>query len=438
MTATLTPPTAGRSLCSDDPPPRRPLVLLAALAGTAAAASTLVVAMGLGVIGWFLADGGVHGEPRDALRVGALGWLMSHGSGVTVQGIAITALPLGLSLICAWAVWRFGLSLGESVAGHGPDATTLADGDRDWTVPMATTVFAVGYLCVATATTILAGTPETTPSLLRVWAWVGALTLIIAAPAIAIGSGRAALWMSMTPISVRAAGRTAGAILIGFLALSVLIFLGALILDFGAAANVFSRLHTDTGDAIMISILILTLVPNAVIFAGSYLLGPGFTVGVGTLVSPSLVAVGPVPAFPLLAALPDNGPVPAWTPYLVAVPGLVALVATVWSHGRMPTRAWDQGALRGLVGGVIAAVCFAALAVIAGGAVGPGRMSDVGPLAMQVLVNGIVTLGLGGLLGGVIATWWHRRHSSPEDEHPEGQRPEHEPTIRLDRSDLGS
>ena len=37
-------------------------------------------------------------------------------------------------------------------------------------------------------------------------------------------------------------------------------------------------------------------------------LGPGFTVGAGTLVTPQAAAVGALPMFPLLAALPDNGP----------------------------------------------------------------------------------------------------------------------------------
>ena len=136
MTATLTPPRTGKPAA--DP---RPLTLLASLAGAAAAGGMLAVCLAAGVIGWFVTDGGVHGEPRDGLRAGALGWLMAHGSGITVQGVPVTAVPLGLTLLVAWVVWRCGLRLGESVAGHGPDADALSDGDRDWTVPLATAVF---------------------------------------------------------------------------------------------------------------------------------------------------------------------------------------------------------------------------------------------------------------------------------------------------------
>ena len=79
------------------------------------------------------------------------------------------------------------------------------------------------------------------------------------------------------------------------------------------------------------------------------------------------------------------------------------------SQRRHPTTAWDQGALRGLVAGVVAAVVVGLLAAVSGGAVGPGRMADVGPETAQVLVHAIVALGGGGLLGGLLATWRRRR-----------------------------
>ena len=49
------------------------------------------------------------------------------------------------------------------------------------------------------------------------------------------------------------------------------------------------------------------------------------------------------------------------------------------------------------------------LAALAGGAVGPGRMRDVAPLAGEVMVHAIASFGLGGLLGGLAMTWWQRR-----------------------------
>jgi hypothetical protein len=404
MTAILTPPRAPGT-----PTTPRPLALLAGLAGAAAAGSVLAVCLAAGVIGWFVTDSGVHGEPRDGLRTGALAWLMSHGSGVSVQGTPVTVVPLGLTLVVAWVVWRFGLRLGEAVAGHGPDADALSDGERDWTVPLATAVYAASYAVVAIITLVLAGAHGADPSQGRVLLWSLVLTVLLGGAAVATGSGRLAVWLSLVPPTVRATAQAAGSVLAWFLATAAVVFVVALAVDFGTAMNVLSRLHTDTGDAVLFSVLVLLAVPNAVVFSAAYLLGPGFAVGTGTLVTPTVVAVGPVPMFPLLAALPDNGPTPAWTPALMALPVLAAAVGVVRSQRRTPTTAWDQGALRGVVAGVLAAVAVAVLAAVAGGAVGPGRMAEVGPAAGEVLVHAIPALGGGGLLGGLFATWRQRR-----------------------------
>jgi hypothetical protein len=404
MTATLTPPR----LPSRDAV-RRSLTFVASAGGAAAALATLLTCLGIGVVGWFLTDGGVHGAPRDGLRAGGTAWLMAHGSGVHVRGVPVTAIPLGLTLVCAWVIWRFGLRVGESVAGHGPDADALADGQRDVTVPVAAGLFTAAYVIVAVLVGVFSGTAASQPSLGPVVLWSLALAGLVGGAAITVGSGRGSVWLSLAPAAARGTAYTMAVMLVFFLAASAIAFTAALLLDFGTALNVLSRLHTDTGDAVLFVLLMVTVLPNAVLFAGAYLLGPGFAVGTGTLVSPSVVAIGPVPMFPLLAALPDNGPTPPWTPYLVVVPVLCAAAGAVWAGRRHPTTAWDQGALRGSLAGVLTGVVFGLLAALSGGAVGPGRMADVGPAAGQVLIHGIVSFGIGGLLGGLLVTWWAQR-----------------------------
>ena len=88
---------------------------------------------------------------------------------------------------------------------------------------------------------------------------------------------------------------------------------------------------------------------------------------------------------------------------------ICAAAAAVWAGRRHPNTAWDPGALRGGLAGVLTGVVFGLFALVAGGAVGPGRMADVGPEAGQVLVHGIVSFGIGGLIGGLLVTWWSRR-----------------------------
>jgi hypothetical protein len=61
---------------------------------------------------------------------------------------------------------------------------------------------------------------------------------------------------------------------------------------------------------------------------------------------------------------------------------------------------------------MLAGAAFAVLASLAEGAVGPGRMTDVGPLVGSVLVHAVTAFGIGGLLGGLAITWWQRRGSA--------------------------
>jgi Family of unknown function (DUF6350) len=408
MTSLLSPP---RSVSPADLRHRRPLLVVALLGGAAAAAGTLMVCLGLGVAGWFLADAGVHGAPRDGLRVGGLAWLMAHGSGVRVQGAWISAVPLGISVVCAWAVWRLGSRVGDSVSGHGPDADRIADGERDWTVPSATVLFGLGYAAVAALALSLASDAASQASPARTLTWVAALTLLVAGPSIAVGSGRMAIWLAPLPPGAVATLATAGRILRLFLLVGLLAFVVALAVDAAEAANVVSQLHADTGATVAVTAVSASVVPNAAVFAGAYLLGPGFAVGAGTLVAPTAVVLGPLPLFPMLAALPGIGAPPAWAAYLMVVPTMTAVVATVRAQRRYPTLRWDHGALRGGVGGVLAGIGFAVAAALAGGSVGPGRMQEVGPVVVETLTHAVPAFGLGGLVGGLIATAWQRRRA---------------------------
>ena len=392
---------------------RRPLVLLAFLAGVVAAASTLLVCLAAGVVGWFLTDAGAHGAPRDGLRIGALGWLMAHGSGVRVAGTHVTAVPLGLALLAAVVVWRLGLRLGDSVSGHGPDADAIADGVRDWTVASATALFTAGYALVVVVTHHLASTPATAPSLTRTLAWTVVLCGAVGGAAIAVGSGRAAIWTSFLPISLRAAAAAAWRTLVWFLAIAAVVFVVALVGHWDDAANVMSQLHTSPGAAALLVGLSALMLPHATLFTGSYLLGPGFALGAHTLVTPTAVVLGPLPLFPLLAALPGTGPTPGWVVALLALPPLIAAAAVHRTLLRYPTTRWDEAALRGLGAGLVCAFAFAFLAALSRGAVGPGRLAEVGPFVFQVLLHGIATFGLGGLVGSMTATWRVRRSESP-------------------------
>ena len=412
MTSLLTRPDTARAAAARP----RPLVLIATLGGVLAALGPLVVLLAVGVIGWFITDAGVHGAPRDGMRMGALAWLAGHGSGFTVMGARVTIVPLGVTAIAAWSMWRLGHRVGDAVSGHGPDADRISDGERDLTVPTAVATFFAGYAVVAVVVATLAAGTTADPSVPRVLAWSLALTAFVAAPAIADGSGRAAIWAAFVPASVRAGAAVARSVLVTLLVVSAAVFLVAFALSFGEAATMTARLHTSPSEAGLYALVNAALLPNAVLFSGSWLLGPGFAVGGATLVSPAAVVLGPLPVLPLLAALPAVGTPPGWAGAMTLLPPLVAAVAAFRAlRGRPLT--WDRVALAGCGGGLVAGAAFAVLASFSGGAAGPGRMRFIGPFVPDVLVHAVPACGVGALVGaGVVALQvWRAARAVPDE-----------------------
>jgi hypothetical protein len=379
-------------------PAGRPLTVSAALAGLFAAGSGLVVCLAVAVTGWFLADGGAHGDTRDALRVGADAWLVGHGSHLTYGGVTYTVVPLGLTVLLAWVAFR---------AGRWAGATSPPADDRElWVGAMLMTS---AYVVVAIVTCVVAATPEVSGSL--VLTLLGSITLAggVGGCGLVTGAGRWPVVRALLPPWAWPVVRSALAIVVGLLACSALVVVAAFALDAGSAATVVSRLGLHTGDALMLVLLTALVAPNAVLLGGAYVLGPGFAVGTGTMVSPSVVQLGPVPAFPLLAALPDDGATPWFTTALMGVPVLVAAVSVALVQRRPPVRAWDLAAIRGLGSGVIAGVVTGILTSFAGGALGDGRMADLGASTGVVLVASMLAMGTGGLIGALVTTYLQRR-----------------------------
>lgn len=402
MTSLLTRPDSSRNKAARTDAARpRPLVLIATLGGVSAALTPLVVLLAVGVIGWFVTDAGVHGAPRDGMRMGALAWLAGHGSGFTVMGARVTVVPLGVTAMSVWSMWRIGHRVGDAVSGHGPDADRISDGERDLTVPIATATFFAGYAVVAVVVATLAAGTTADPSLPRVLGWTVAMTALVAAPAIAVGSGRAAIWATFLPATVRAGAAVAGAVLATLLVVSMLAFLVSLALSLDAAATMTASLHPSPAEAGLYAVVNAAFAPNAALYAGSFLLGPGFAVGGATLVSPSAVVLGPLPVVPLLAALPAAGTPAGWVGGLMLLPPVAAGVAAFRTlRGR--TLTGDRIALAGCGGGLVAGFGLAVLAALSGGAAGPGRMRFVGPFTRDVLVHAVTACGIGALLGASV------------------------------------
>jgi hypothetical protein len=192
-------------------------------------------------------------------------------------------------------------------------------------------------------------------------------------------------------------------------AASAVLVAAALLTGLNEASAVMTELRLGPGDYVMYALAAVAVVPNAVLFGSAYLLGPGFAVGTGTVVSPSVVALGPVPAFPLLAALPGSGPTPEWAMGVLAVPVVVGAVGAVLAQRAYRVPAYDSAALRGFGVGFGAALISTLAISLAGGPMGTGRMADIGAPVWEVLVAAVMAMSMGGLVAGVATAWWQRR-----------------------------
>jgi hypothetical protein len=405
MTDVLTPTRPGQTRSEAAPASRRPLAVSAAWAGAAAPAVLLAVFWAVALVGWFASDGGSHGTTRTALRIGADAWLMAHGAHLQVGDTTVTAVPLGLSVLCAWVAYRAGRWAGRT--SEVEDLLSLG---------LGAVVLGGTYASVALVTAVLASTPAVAPDPLL--AFLGGALVAGAAGGLGLvaGSGLRSELRALLPAHARAV--LFGA-LVGFLAVyaaGALLSAAAVALRGQAVANVLSGLHVDGAGALFSVGLVAVLAPNLAGWGASYLLGPGFSLGTGTVVAPSGVVLGPLPAVPVLAAVPSNGPAPGWALAVLAVPVLCGLYAGHASARRFPTRSYAVGAARAAGAGLLAAVGLAVLAGLSGGSVGGGRMAEVGPAAGATLLLALATVGAGALAAGLLHVWWRTRHVEETDD----------------------
>ena len=380
-----------------------PLAVTASLAGLRAGLGPLLLCAGLAVVGWFAADAGAHGTTRDALRVGADAWLLGLGAGLDLGGASIGVVPLGITAIALLGAWRAGRRLGGRPE---VDARTL---------PLAVGLLVLAHTVLACVVAVVASTADarTDPAL----AVVGGLLvgLVGGGGGVVAGAGQGAALLARLPEPARApvgrAAEVAAVTALLVLTASALLVATAWLLSFGSAANVLAALELTTPDLVALTAVLVLLVPNLLVLGAAYLLGPGFAVGVDTSIAVGSVDLGPVPALPVFAALPEPGDQPAALGALVAVPALCALLAVVLLGRRRPPLGWEGALAAGIGGGAVAGLGLGVLAALGSGSLGAGTMAEFGPPAGSVAVISCVALGLGGGLGAVVVTWWQGRRA---------------------------
>jgi hypothetical protein len=153
---------------------------------------------------------------------------------------------------------------------------------------------------------------------------------------------------------------------------------------------------------VLLLLLQLLYLLNAVVWASSYIAGPGFAIGAETLVAPTGVQLGTVPSLPLLGALPESGPVPGWMMAVVAVPFAAGAVAGVMVARIAPSPSYEAAPLWGFLSGVVTGLVAGLLAALSGGPIGGGRLAAIGPSPWEVALSVAVEVGVAaGISAGV-------------------------------------
>jgi hypothetical protein len=376
------------------PPERTALgspAFVGVLAGGQAVLAGLVFALVPVMLVW-LTSARVGAHWTEAARFGADAFALAHGAPVALPSGRLSLVPLGLTALALTLCWVGGRRVHEALRA-------LRDPVPRRDLALALGGFVTGYALPAAAVAVVAGTSAVRPLTGQAVAGAVAVSLLGGLlPMLPAWLGR---WAHRDRLLAVA---RAGAVVLGALAAAATL-LTALALWDGRdrVMAVHEALHPGPAGHVGLVLLQLALLPVLAVWALSYLAGPGFTVGAGTLVQPGSSVLGPLPALPVLGGLPEPGT--SASP-LTALLGVLVVVACGAVGGVLLARrdagaGWRALAVDGAALVVGVALVVLLVGVAASGSAGPGRLADVGPSAW--LLAGVVALEVAvGVLVGVL------------------------------------
>ncbi|MDG9681705.1 DUF6350 family protein [Streptomyces sp. DH18] len=381
--------------------------------------------------------------PGGALRAAAGVWLLAHGAGLvrpdTLSGVPapVSMVPLLLVLGPVWLAHRAARDAAEPEEGR-PRPSRAG----------AFCAVTAGYLLVVAGAAACArgGSLRPDPD-----------TLVFPVALVVAGAAAAGVWTaagrpfgplpSWSPLVLQeavartlfrdraeAVCRSAAVgvtVLLGGGALLVAVALGR---NAEAAQDAFLGLAGDWSGRFAVLLLAASLVPNAALWGAAYGLGPGFSLGTGATATPlGLDGTPAVPHFPLLAAVPDQGPGSLLNGAALAVP-VAAALAVAWFTARRAApadapraQAWStrETVRVTLLAALGCAAGTALLTAVAGGPLGTGALREFGPvwwLAGPAALAWTAGIGVPAVL--LLRLWrlripgWAWRRDVPEADEP--------------------
>ncbi len=398
-------------------PQTRPLAVTGFVAAAWCAGLGLTTLTTVTLIGWIAA-------PRTALGTGLPGvfrtavsfWLVAHHAGFSVPHGRVGLLPLGLIVLPGALLFRGGGWIAR---------TGRLKGRYRVGVVHASLSLALPYAVLACLLSLLVRSTVVAPS-----AWQALLVcFLLAMVAGGLGAARALVattnegspWKAMLgllPLRTRslAVGVTgATGVLLGF---GLLIFLASMAFHPTEVANLYEVLKPGIIGGILLSLVAVAYLPNAVLWAVSYAVGPGFAVGAGTSVSPTGVFIGMIPSFPPFAALPAPGPAPLVSLLALAAPFAAGIVGGIMTVRALPSAVSEAAPLWGFVCGVLTGGVIAILAALSGGPLGGQRMAVMGPSAWQTGLMAALEVGVSAAIAAWAANWQLLRRAPVAAEAP--------------------
>ena len=304
-----------------------------------------------------------------AVGIGARLWLLGHGTPLATGTHMVTLIPLGLSILLAFACY----------------ASARRTARPAWSALWA----GVGsYTGAALIVALLAGARTPGQVVLAV-AGAGIISTI------GLGAGIAAhdenLRRAVTGAYVaRVSPLARVAIRGGVLAVSWIVLAAtALVLAWifmgrTAALDIVHALHLSLLDAVILAVGQAMYAANLVAWGLAWIVGPGFAVGAGSQFAPDAVVAGPLPAIPILGALPDPSSVNAVAAFVPVILALAGVAAALYVRRRCGFLTWSQvGFSVGLIV-VTAGALISVFVGLSGGGIGPGRMGEIGPDSLLV------------------------------------------------------
>ncbi|MBO1902179.1 hypothetical protein J4H92_09495 [Leucobacter weissii] len=392
----------------------------AAIEALAVALAAWAIIAVVGVLLWWLAFD-LAAEPGDVVAGISAGWLLAHfvplgfsldadaalslGLGGGALDFTLSLAPLGLTLLTVVLAFRAGRrfaregakgaagvlggAIGFAVAAGG--IAVLASPLPDWPLWACAAVPALCYAASSGAGYLLHAATAG-------HAWWKSMTRRVQRLVEPFGELRA----SALPGRAAEVIRLAAASVAGLATLGALGFAVAVVVGYVDIVALGQGLHPDVLGLILLFLLNLVLLPVACVWGIAWFSGAGFAIGAGTSVTPFETLLGPLPAFPLLGAVPEGWGWAGGLAPAAVVLSAIAIGALAGARSDLRHSSLSVAIVVPLLAALLAGLAVAGLSALATGAAGPGRLAVVGPAPW--LVGGLIALELGfGLVPGVLA-----------------------------------